>query len=259
LARYSHSRMETFKQCPLKYRFRYVDGIEKEEEGIEAFTGKCVHQALEELLGLKIKTGSEPNYGKAEQLFLAAWDDKYHPSVIIRRRNMTVDDYRQRGLLCLRNYFEMEKLRDFGELLDLELSLSFRIGNAEMTGVVDRLHRNGDTYHIIDYKTSKRDMSRQDADTDNQLALYEIGVRQLFPDAREVLLHWYMLPHRNIVDSSRSPLELERLEQNVLALIETIESTRDFVPVETPLCGWCDYRRECEEEKAKRMQRYLPT
>ena len=249
---YSHSRMETFKQCPLKFRFRYIDGIEKDEEGIEAFTGKRVHEALEMLLGLWKESGREPDLEKGEELFLANWDEKYHPAVLIRRRNMTVDDYRQRGLMCLRNYFEMEKGQNFGELLDLELSLSFQLGDADMTGVVDRLQRDGGTYHIIDYKTSKRDMTQRDADSDKQLALYEIGVRQMFPDAREVVLHWYMLPHKNVVDSTRSPAELDRLERNVLALIERIESATGFPPVETPLCGWCDYQRECGEDKAKR-------
>lgn len=249
---YSHSRMETFKQCPLRFRFRYIDGIKKDEEGIEAFTGNRVHEALEMLLGPGDESGGEPDLEKAEELFLASWDEKYHPAVLIRRRNMTVDDYRQRGLMCLRNYFEMEKGQDFGELLDLELSLSFKLGDAVMTGVVDRLQRDGGTYHIIDYKTSKRDMSQRDADSDRQLALYEIGVRQMFPDASEVILHWYMLPHRNVVDSTRSPAELDRLGQNVLALIERIESATEFPPVETPLCGWCDYQRECEEEKGRR-------
>lgn len=34
---YSHSRIETFETCPLKYKFKYVDGIRKEEESVEAF------------------------------------------------------------------------------------------------------------------------------------------------------------------------------------------------------------------------------
>lgn len=249
MARYSHSRMATFGQCPLKYRFSYIDGIKKEEEGIEAFTGNRVHQALEELLRLEKEFDRKPDYRKAEELFLAAWDDKYHPAVLIRRRNMTVGDYRRRGLMCLRNFFEMERERDFGELLDLELLLSFQLGNAEMSGVVDRLHRDGGTYHIIDYKTSKRDMTGEDADKDSQLALYELGVRQLFPDVEEVVLHWYMLPHKNVVSSTRSPGQLDELERKVLALIERIESTTEFPPAESPLCGWCEYQRECEEVK----------
>ena len=71
MARYSHSKMSTFRQCPLKYRFGYIDRIKKEEEGIEAFTGSCVHEALEELLKLKKEFAREPDYETAEELLLS--------------------------------------------------------------------------------------------------------------------------------------------------------------------------------------------
>ena len=49
-ALYSHSRLSTFEQCPLKFKFAYIDKIETEiEETIEAFLGSRVHEALEKL------------------------------------------------------------------------------------------------------------------------------------------------------------------------------------------------------------------
>ena len=46
---FSNSRIETFEQCPRKYKFRYVDSIKTDTEGIEAFVGKRVHETLEKL------------------------------------------------------------------------------------------------------------------------------------------------------------------------------------------------------------------
>src|ERR1019366_9064878 len=46
---YSNSRIETFEQCPRKYRFRYIENIRTDSEGIEAFVGKRVHESLEKL------------------------------------------------------------------------------------------------------------------------------------------------------------------------------------------------------------------
>lgn len=34
---YSHSRLNTFENCPLQYKLQYIDGIKREEEGIEMF------------------------------------------------------------------------------------------------------------------------------------------------------------------------------------------------------------------------------
>jgi RecB family exonuclease len=47
---YSHSQLETFENCPIKYKFRYIGKIRKpEEQSIEAFVGSCVHTTLQKL------------------------------------------------------------------------------------------------------------------------------------------------------------------------------------------------------------------
>ena len=47
---YSHSKIGCFENCPLQFKFRYIDRIKKEkEEGIEAFMGSRVHDTLEKL------------------------------------------------------------------------------------------------------------------------------------------------------------------------------------------------------------------
>ena len=48
---YSHSRISSFENCPLQYRYRYIDGLKSEVEGVEAFVGKVVHEVLEGLYG----------------------------------------------------------------------------------------------------------------------------------------------------------------------------------------------------------------
>ena len=49
MAIYSHSRLEAFKSCPLKYKFNYIDKIKREEEGIEAFLGSRFHKVMEKI------------------------------------------------------------------------------------------------------------------------------------------------------------------------------------------------------------------
>ncbi|MBM3305367.1 MAG: PD-(D/E)XK nuclease family protein [Candidatus Aminicenantes bacterium] len=47
MAEYSHSQLSKFEQCPLQYKFIYVDGIKRYEEGVEAFLGQRFHDAME--------------------------------------------------------------------------------------------------------------------------------------------------------------------------------------------------------------------
>ena len=252
MARYSQSKLSTFQQCPLKYRFGYIDGIKKEEEGIEAFTGTLVHTTLEVLLERKREFGTEPDYPKAEEIFQKLWEENYHPGVLVVNEYAEPDDYRRRGLMCLKNFFQMDSTEDYGELVSLEINLFFKLGERSISGKIDRVQREGTTYHIIDYKTSKGDMTQEAADEDRQLALYELGIRDKYPDTEKVILHWYMLGHNNIVSSTRNESELAALKASVLALIDEIENTSDFLPKESSLCGWCEYKEECEAEKEKR-------
>ncbi|MGD1010201.1 MAG: PD-(D/E)XK nuclease family protein [Candidatus Aminicenantales bacterium] len=44
---YSISQIDNFEECPRQYKFRYVDRIMRYEEGIEAFLGQRIHDAME--------------------------------------------------------------------------------------------------------------------------------------------------------------------------------------------------------------------
>lgn len=47
---FSDSRLSTFEQCPLKYKYQYIDKFKvKAAKTVEAFMGSCVHEALEKL------------------------------------------------------------------------------------------------------------------------------------------------------------------------------------------------------------------
>ena len=53
---YSYSRLNTFKNCPHQYKIIYIDKIKKQDESIEAYMGKRVHETLEWLyLDCKLK------------------------------------------------------------------------------------------------------------------------------------------------------------------------------------------------------------
>ena len=54
IERFSYSSLETYKKCPAQFQFRYIDKVIKKEEGVEAFMGKRVHEALEYLYNEKL-------------------------------------------------------------------------------------------------------------------------------------------------------------------------------------------------------------
>ncbi|MBL7197071.1 MAG: PD-(D/E)XK nuclease family protein [Candidatus Omnitrophica bacterium] len=51
----SHSQITLYLQCPLKYKFKYIDGLKEKPRSYLSF-GKSVHGALEFLFGSKFQT-----------------------------------------------------------------------------------------------------------------------------------------------------------------------------------------------------------
>jgi len=45
---YSHSRLAAFEQCPLRFKFQYIDKLKPDiKQSIEGFLGNKVHDTLE--------------------------------------------------------------------------------------------------------------------------------------------------------------------------------------------------------------------
>jgi len=52
---YSISQLGKFEECALQYKFIYVDGIKRYEEGVEAFLGQRFHPSLTRLVKQKAR------------------------------------------------------------------------------------------------------------------------------------------------------------------------------------------------------------
>lgn len=49
LGLYSHTRLSTYKQCPYRYKLKYIDKIPEDTKTIEQFMALMVHEAFETL------------------------------------------------------------------------------------------------------------------------------------------------------------------------------------------------------------------
>ncbi len=249
---YSHSKLEAYRNCPLSYKFRYIDRIRSDREGIEAFMGKRVHEALEKLYaGLRMcRRMSEEELVRA---YHASWDENWHDGVAVVRAEYSPEDYRAVGEKALRGYYRRYEPFDDGVTVWLEKKVDIPLdaeGRYRMTGVVDRLTAlDGKIYEIHDYKTSQTLPEQAALDADRQLALYQLAVQDSFADAQEVRLVWHFLVFDKELRSRRNPEDLEELKRSTVELIEEIEAAEDFPPREGVLCDWCDYQRLCPLRK----------
>lgn len=65
---------------------------------------------------------------------------------------------------------------------------------------------------------------------------------------QEVRLIWHYLTFDTEINSSRTPEQLHQLRQATLELIRRIETDKQFLPKEGPLCNWCNYQGSAQKE-----------
>ena len=85
---YSNSRLATYENCPQQYKLRYIDRVklpEGAEEGIEAFLGSRVHEALEKLYKELILTKLN-SLDDLLKYYYSEWDKNWHENVVVVKK-----------------------------------------------------------------------------------------------------------------------------------------------------------------------------
>jgi putative RecB family exonuclease len=245
---YSYSCLKTFKNCPLQYKFQYIDKIKREEERIELFLGSRFHKVMEKIYKDLILR----RYSLEELLvfYQEDWDQNYHDKIIITDKERKVEDYQKIGRKYIEDYYQHYYPFNQGKILGLEREVLINLEDDgqeyRLRGIIDRLEQAKDgTYEIHDYKTSKTFPEQIKMDEDHQLALYQLGIQRMWKDVHQVELVWHYVAFDKEIRSVRSKEELEELKKDTVRWIKKIETTPEFLPQESALCGWCSYQDIC--------------
>jgi DNA helicase-2/ATP-dependent DNA helicase PcrA len=227
----SASDIETYRLCPLKYKFARVFRIPQEPTINQRF-GIVVHQVLE-----RFHTQGGGSLDELMQLFEASW----------RRAGFgdRPDDrqFRVRAVGALERYWETDR-EDPGEPVWFERSFSFRLGAHLVRGRVDRVDRMPDGgYELIDYKTGKAKTAAELRE-DIQLSIYQMGARESWQLPTAAQSYLYVLDNEK-VPVSHSAEELERVRGTVAEVADGILDQRFEPKPSYEICSFCDYRIAC--------------
>jgi DNA helicase-2/ATP-dependent DNA helicase PcrA len=227
----SASDIDTYRICPLKYKFARVFRIPQEPTINQRF-GIVMHQVLE-------RFHNQPG-GSLESLmglFEASW----------RRSGFGDSDderqFRQRAVAALEHYWQADRESD-SEPVWFERSFAFRMGPHLLRGRVDRVDRHPDgSYELIDYKTGKA-KTEAELREDVQLSLYQMGARASWRLETSAQSYFYVMSGEK-VPVEHSEEELDRVRSTVGEIADGIKR-QDFEPKPSPeICSFCDYRIVC--------------
>jgi len=260
---YSYSRINTYFTCPAQFQFRYIEKRPSPvAEGVELFLGSRFHETMEFLyhqIPQRVPTVNElveyfkNHWEKHWQEALQKQKAKNFKDVLrVVNESQGVEDYFQKGLLFVENYYHQYHPFDQDKTEGIELRVAFNLdpkGQYKMQGFIDRLGRDDEgTLWIHDYKTSSRKMSEEDVKNEDQLALYQIGLSQnpKFASSTKVKLIWHFVAfEKDQVVGERNPKEINWLKDKYISKIETIEKAKTFPTKTSVLCGWCEFLSIC--------------
>jgi len=258
MAVYSHSKLSTFEQCPLKYKYRYIDKKKPDiEKTIEAHLGSVVHNTLEWVYK-QVKQNNSQTIESIITYYAENWQENYSENILIVKQNLTNKDYFNMGVEFLVSYYNKYKPFKDGTIeceKRIWITLDEEKGH-KVQGFIDRLVYNFETkeYEVHDYKTANSLPTQNKVDNDRQLALYSIAIKELFGHDKEVVLIWHYLAHNKRIESRRTNEQLQQLKKDILTLIDEIESTETFPHNKSILCNWCEFKPSCEAWKKEEQK-----
>ncbi|MDG6218898.1 MAG: PD-(D/E)XK nuclease family protein [Candidatus Thermoplasmatota archaeon] len=248
---YSHSRLSCFEQCPYKFKLKYLDKVETEvEQSVEAFLGSRVHDALEKLYR-DLEFHKVNSLDELLTFLRGEWEKQWSDDIIIVKEEYGKTNYLSMAEQYISDYYHRYEPFDQGRTISIEDRIVIDLdGTSEykLQGFIDRLVEVKDGYYEVhDYKTNSRLPLPEYIETDRQLALYAIGVKERYPDCQDVRLVWHFLKFDKEIDSTRTNEELEQLKKDTVALIDTIEQAETFPCHPSALCDWCEFKPLCKQ------------
>ena len=231
--RLSYSKLNTYRQCPLRYRFTYLDRLPRRPRRLFR-AARRVHHALMRWLTYA-KTG-EPRWEEVRAAYDSAYGALQDPSVMDTR------DYAE-GLQILRDYHEVNVERPCQPVF-LEHKFSVPLGPHVLIGALDRVDATDSGFEVIDYKLDREIRTQEVVDADLQLGLYAIAMEEghgIRPEA----LTLYFLRHNVQRTTVRTGEQNRELVQWAVATGNDISNDRKWTPCPGDHCNGCDFRPTC--------------
>jgi DNA helicase-2/ATP-dependent DNA helicase PcrA len=231
----SASDIDTYRTCPLKYKFARVFRIPQEPTIHQRF-GILLHQVLERFHGREDAAGTLAELlGSLDAGWRrAGFSDSEEERQLRGKATAALERYHER--------FQSEETQPMW----FERPFTFKLGPHLLRGRVDRVDRlPGGEYELIDYKTGRPKSPAQLAD-DVQLSLYAVGAREAWSLEASSQAYYYLLDDEKVsIPSSETGDRSEWIREVTLEVAEGVLA-QEFEPTPSyAACSVCDYRLMC--------------
>lgn len=216
MANYSPNMLKTFKSCPLKYKFKYIDRISLPQKASLFEKGKKVHALANYYLKGDDISKFEPTLNENEKI---AWNN-----------------------LKSNEFFSYKYVNS-------EYNLSCKIGDYWIGGRLDAIvkkHKNeSETYYILDYKTGSIP-KKPEYDYQTMVYLLCLSSAPFITPQDEIKFVYIDLKNNQncVIDfTQEKKVEYEKAITTICSNIENIQIPEDIE--HQKMCDFCEYKKIC--------------
>ncbi len=236
----SYTQIDTYKTCPLKYKFAYIYNIPGKPSAARQF-GTDIHNVLKKFYIRCKEEGIIPSLGDLLELFEKYWTPTGYPD------KLQADSYKAEGQRILREFYKNGEGK-FKAPLYVEEEFLFKIGEHGLKGFIDRIDQLPDgTVEIIDYKTGAPKENSSAGRKEIQLDIYAMATEEVLK-LRPTKLSLYYLKTNEIATKARNEDDIRAVRGLIEEVIKNIIE-KNFVPTPGFVCSWCDYPIVCPAYK----------
>ena len=250
----SHSQIDTWQRCRLKWSFRYQTRIELPTQSPPLTSGKAIHTALEEVLSGNIELEDlAPMAEAALRHELKGRDDqedqigKYLPGVLRALSRVPEWVYENTDWRVEEEVHHTYRCGGHDPSLDSSCSDCFTF-----RGFID-LYRVTDTHiELVDIKSSSKELNPLNLMLFNpQHRYYAILLRYMYPGlpifVRYLCVSTAAKTKKEVTDHEPWLMKNSVLDKAEKLMINSAREVGELpiVPTYSGLCDWCDYKKIC--------------
>ncbi len=261
----SPSSINTFKQCPRKYYYTYIEKLPR-QSSIHLVRGNIAHSTLEYFYDLDISNYTGENYEKnfheaIQQLLFGQWKEYKEKLDELHLPADKLRFYFEETMMMVINWvnhfikeFNDELKNNPTELIEIFHKLApirekeYKSEDHSVRGFIDAIaHKNGEV-HIIDYKTNKSPDIKESIRL--QLAIYCLMYQEKHGKIPDKVGVFFLRNNLKLLNATPE-MVVQAKEQIELIHAHTgiTEQISDYKRNITPLCKWktgqCEFYGSC--------------
>jgi putative RecB family exonuclease len=247
----SWSAVSTFRTCPLKYKFRYIDGLPEESVSSALVFGSGIHSAVEQHYQAILSGDPKPDLESLLFAYRTAWLP-HEPDAIQFGSSETRASLDALAARMLTAFLNSPTASVQGRFLGVEEEIRGMLveGMPDLYGRVDLLTEDSDSLVITDIKTSRGKWSQEQVeDSGEQLLLYSHLASEISPGKKLKTRFLVLTKTKEPVIEEHvrdvDPGNVKRTLAGVERVWRAIESGVFYPAPSNMNCASCGYRAAC--------------